>query len=102
MREDYDKQSMVMSDKAKAKKQVELQKSFDEYRQKREKYQMDINNKERQLKAPLLERLKDVVDSVAKKQGLDMVFEVAASPVYVKEVTDITDLVIKAYDKKHK
>lgn len=102
LRADYDKQSMVMSDKAKAKKQIELQKKFEQYRQKREKFQSDINKKERQLKAPLLERLKGVVDDVAKKEGLDMVFEVAASPVYVKQVVEITDKVIKAYDKKFK
>ena len=102
MRADFDKQSMVMNDKAKIKKQTAMQKLYGEYMQKREMYQQEINKKERKLKAPLLERLKGIVDQVAKKESVDMVFEVAASPVYVKTVVDLSDKVIKAYDKKYK
>jgi outer membrane protein len=102
MRAAYEKQSLVMNDKAKAKKQMEMQKTFEIYRQKREKYQVEIDKKERKMKEPLLKRLKAIIDSVSKKEGLDMVFEVAASPVYVKSEVNISDKVIKAYDKKHK
>ncbi len=102
MRSAYEKQSLVMNDKAKAKKQMEMQKTFEVYRQKREQYQVEIDKKERKLKEPLLKRLKAIIDGVSKGEGLDMVFEVAASPVYVKSELDISDKVIKAYDKKHK
>ena len=43
------------------------------------------------------------LDDQAQKKGItfyDMVFEVSTSPIYVKEVTDITNQVVEAYNKK--
>ena len=102
MRANYDKQSMVMNDKAKSKKQMEIQQAFQEHRLKLQKFQDEIGEKERKLKAPVMERLKGVIDNVSKSGGYDMVFEVATGPVYVKGEEDISDKVIKAYDKKFK
>lgn len=102
MRSDYDKQSLVMNDKAKAKKQIAIQQAFEGHRQKMMKFQEEIGNKEKKLKAPIMERLKGVIDAVSKTGGYDLVFEVATGPVYMKGEEDISEKVIKAYDKKFK
>ena len=44
--------------------------------------------------------MRKVIEKISKGSGYDMVFEITTSPIYVKEVTDITDEVVKAYNKK--
>jgi outer membrane protein len=103
MQEDYKKQSLVLSDKAKVKKEQELQKMVIGLQQKTVQYQKEIQKQEAQLKKPILEKLKNIIDSVSKKEGVAMTLEVSQSPVvYAQESVDLTPLVIDAYDKKFK
>ena len=94
---------MVLSDKAKAKKQQEMRQKIAALQQKTMTYQKDIQKQEAQLKQPILEKLKPVIDSVSKSEKVSLTFEVSSSPVvYASEKVDITEKVIKAYDKKYK
>jgi Skp family chaperone for outer membrane proteins len=63
-------------------------------------FQQEIQNQENELKKPILEKVRKVIEKVSKSGGYDMVFEVSTSPIYVKEVSDITDKVVKAYNAK--
>ena len=55
------------------------------------------------MKKPILEKLKPVIDEVSKSEKVAMTFEITSSPlVYAQDKVDITEKVIKAYDKKHK
>jgi len=103
LQKDYQKQSLVLSDKAKLKKETEIRSKIQALQKKTMDYQKGIQNQEAQLKKPILEKLKPVIDSVSKSEKVAMTFEVTASPlVYAESKIDITDAVIKAYDKKHK
>ena len=62
-------------------------------------FQKEIQNQENELKKPILEKVRKVIEKVSKGGTYDMVFEVTTSPIYIKEVDDITDKVVKAYDK---
>jgi outer membrane protein len=99
MQQDFQKQSLVMNDKAKVKKQKEIEKNIMELQQKTMTFQQEIQQEENKLKKPILEKVRKVIEDISKKGGYDMVFEVSTSPIYVKEVTDITTQVVKAYNK---
>lgn len=99
MQQDFQKQSLVMNDKAKLKKEKEIQKQIMALQQKTMGFQQEIQTEENKLKKPILEKVRKVIEEISKKGGYDMVFEVSTSPIYVKEVTDITNQVVKAYNK---
>ena len=99
MQQDFQKQSLVMNDKAKLKKEKQIQQKIMELQQKTMGFQQEIQKEENNLKKPILEKVRKVIEEISKKGGYDMVFEVSTSPIYVKEVTDITNQVVKAYNK---
>ena len=103
LQQDYQKQSSLLSDKAKANKENDIRQRIAKLQQKTMSYQKNIQNQEKELKKPILEKLKPVIDKVSKDKKLSMTFEVSSSPVvYAESQEDITSDVIKAYDKKHK
>lgn len=101
MQEAFKKQSMVLSDKAKADKNMQFQQKAQEYMQKKQAFQTEIRKEEAELKKPILEKLKKVIDQVSQTKKVDVTFEITASPVYVNSSVDLTNDVIKAYDKKN-
>ena len=54
-------------------------------------------------KKTILNKLRGIITDVSKKAGVDMTFESSTAPiVYAKNEKDLTDEVIKEYDKKFK
>lgn len=103
LQKDYQKQSLVLSDKAKAKKEADIRGRIQKLQKTTMAYQKEIQKQEAQLKKPILEKLKPVIDSVSKAEKVTMTFEITSSPlVYAQNKIDITAKVIKAYDSKHK
>lgn len=102
LQQNFSKQSLVMNDKAKLEKEKEIQQKIIELQQKSLGYQKEIQEMEGKMKAPILERIKGIVDSVSKKAGVDVTFEMSTAPViYAKSEKDLTSEVIKEYDKKY-
>ena len=102
MQEKLQKQNKVLSESAKATKMAEIQKKVMSARQQMSQFQKEIQKQEANLKKPILEKLKPVIDSVSKSKKVDITFEISNNPiVYAAEKVDITSDVIKAYDKKH-
>lgn len=102
LQEDYQKKAAVINDAEKAKKEREIQEKIIAIQQKTATYQKEIQDMEQNLKTPILERVKNIVDDVAKASGVDFVYEAATAPIlYSKSEKDLTDDVIKAYNKKH-
>lgn len=101
LQDDYQKKAAVLNDKEKSKKEKEIQEKIISIQQKTASYQKDIQDMEQKLKTPILEKVKAIVDDVAKNSEVDMVYESATAPIlYAKEEKDLTDDVIKAYNKK--
>jgi outer membrane protein len=99
--EDYKKQSAVMNDAAKMKKEREIQQQVFDLQNKTMEAQKEINDMERELKKPIIDRVKDIIEDVSKKAQVAMTVEVSTSPiVYAESKTDLTEEVIKAYDEK--
>ncbi len=103
LQEDLRKQSAVLNDSARAKKEQEINDRIIEIQNKSQKYQQNIQEMEQKLKKPILEKLRSVIEDVSKEANVDMTFEVSTAPVvYAKSKKDLTEDVIKAYNKKHK
>lgn len=102
MQKKLEKQSLVMSDDAKQKKMLELRKKMEEFQQKMMAADKEIKQEQEDLKKPIFQKLKAVIEEVSKTEGVDMTFEVSSSPVvYVDNKKDLTEKIIKEYDKKY-
>jgi outer membrane protein len=103
MNADFEKQSLVMNDKAKQKRQAEIQQSMIKLQQTTMTYQREMQALEKKYKEPILKKIQAIIKAISKKQGLDMTFEIsAAALVYTKQQKDITGAVISLYNKKYK
>ncbi len=101
LQDDYQKKASVLNDKEKGKKEREIQDKIVAIQQKTAAFQKDIQDMEQKLKTPILEKVKAIVDDVAKSADVDLVYEAATAPIlYAKEEKDLTDDVIKSYNKK--
>lgn len=100
--EDYKKQSMVLAEAARANKEREMQEMMMKLQNKTMEFQKDIQKMEQDMKKPILEKLRPIIDEVSKANEVAMTFELSAAPiVYAEAKKDLTEDVIKAYDKKH-
>lgn len=100
--EDYKKQSMVLAEAARMNKEREMQDMMMKLQNKTMEFQKEIQAMEQELKKPILDKLRPIIDDVSKANAVAMTFELSAAPiVYAEAKLDITDDVIKAYDKKH-
>ncbi|MAZ47684.1 MAG: hypothetical protein CME65_03930 [Halobacteriovoraceae bacterium] len=100
--ENLQKQNAVLSDSAKAKKTAEINKKRQEASEKMRQFQAEIQKQEAELKKPILDKLKPVIDKVSEEEKVELTFEISASPpIYAAKKVDLTEKIIKAYDKKH-
>ena len=103
MQEDFKKQTMVMNDSAKRKRQQEIESRILKLQQQTMESQREIEKMENKYKVPILEKIRKTVDDISKKSGVDFTYESSsASIIYSKKTKDLTGEVIRAYNKKHK
>ena len=100
MGEDLEKKKSVLSEDALGKKQAEFQEEMLKYRDVVGKSQVEIKKKERDLTAPILEKMKKVIAKIAKDKGYSLIMENNQAVLYATPDSDLTDEVIKAYEKE--
>ncbi|MBX3039330.1 MAG: OmpH family outer membrane protein [Bdellovibrionaceae bacterium] len=100
MGEDLEKKKSVLSEEALQKKQMEWQEEMMKYRQQVGKAQEEIQKKDRDLTQPILDKMRRVIEKVAKDKGFDMVLENTAMVLYAQKTNDLTEDVIKAFEKE--
>ncbi len=101
LQDDYQKKASVLNEKEKGKKEREIQEKIVSIQQKTASFQKEIQDLEQKLKTPILEKVKAIVDDVAKSSDVDLIYEAATAPIlFAKEEKDLTDEVIKSYNKK--
>lgn len=101
--EEFKKQSVVLSDDARAKKQQDLQERIMKFQQYTQQSQMDIQQKERELTAPIIDGLKAIISETAKSKGYTTVLEKSETTVlFSLDRDDLTQEIVATYDKKHK
>ncbi len=103
MGEEFKKQSLVMNDEARSKKQAELQERIMKYQESRGRQQMELAKKEKELTAPILTKLRVVIADIAKSKGYSVVLEKNENTVlFSQEKDDLTNDVISTYNKNNK
>jgi outer membrane protein len=101
MGEDFEKRSMAMNEDARAKKQGEIQGEMRKYQEVAQKSQMEIQKRERELTQPIITKLRSIIDELAKKEDYTAILEKnEQSVMWAKKDLDITDTVIKEFNKK--
>lgn len=102
MIEDFQKRSMAMNDDARHKKQVAIQNEMEKYQEMAAQSQMQIQKKEHDLTAPIVAKLKKVIDTIAEKDHYTMILEKSEQNVlWARKDMDLTQRVIKEYDEKN-
>lgn len=99
MSDDLDKKKSVMSEEVLGRKQGELQEEMMKYRETLQKNQTEIQKKERDLTQPILEKMRKTITDVAKEGGYTYVFENSPMVLFADPAHDLTDKVIKAFEK---
>ena len=98
--EEFEKKQAVLSDKVRQEQQADLQKDMMQFREEVGKSQMTIQQRERELTKPILEKLQKIISEIAKEKDFSVVLEKAEQSVmFAKSELDITDEVIKRVDK---
>lgn len=99
--EDFKKQSMVLSEDARNRKQGEIQERIMKYRELFGKSQADIQTRERELTEPIITKLRSLVQELGETDGYSVIFEKSEnSVIYNTKKDDVTEKVISLYNKK--
>lgn len=99
--EDFEKRSGVMNEDARNKKQAELNADMRKYQETAGKAQMEIQKRERDLTQPIVTKLREILEGIAKKDDYTVILEKAENSVmWAKKDIDLTERVVKEYDKK--
>ena len=103
MGEDLEKKSMVMSDEVKQKKQMEFQEEMVKYRELVGKSQLSIQEKERNLTQPILEKMRNILGEIGEKESYTVILEKAENSVmWAPKKIDLTERVIAEFNKRNK
>lgn len=101
MGEEFKKQSLVMNDEARAKKQAEIQERIIKFQETTARSQGEIQQKEAELTQPIIAKLREIVAKSAKDKGLALVLERNENTVlFFREKDDLTDEVVGAFNKQ--
>ncbi|WP_373998372.1 OmpH family outer membrane protein [Bdellovibrio bacteriovorus] len=100
MAQDLEKKKAVLSEEAFKAKQIEYQKAVMAFRDSMSKSQSEIQKKQEQLTAPILEKMEKVIAQVSKEKGFTMVLQDTRMIVYSVAEVDLTEDVVKAYEKE--
>ncbi len=103
MGDDLEKKKVALSDDVRAKKTQELQGEMMKFQREVQESQMNIQKKERDLTAPIIEKLQGSIEKVAKAGSYSMVLEKSEQSVlWAKKDSDLTDEVVKDFEKSNK
>src|SRR5690606_9665005 len=101
MNSEWKSQAALLSESARMQKQQEFQEKFMGLRNAELTFQAEIKRKEQKATQKIAIQVQKLVDDMAKKQNLDVVFELNTSGLlFLKDPLDITKDVIAEYQKQ--
>ncbi|NDD91929.1 OmpH family outer membrane protein [bacterium] len=103
MGEEFRKQSLVLNDEARSKKQAELQERVMKFQELTARSQQEIAQKEQELTLPIVQKLRSIISELAKKKEYSVILEKNENTVlFSLEKDDLTEEVIKAFNSASK
>lgn len=100
MNEDLEKKKSVLSEDSLKAKQMEFQGEMMKFRDEVTKSQSEIQKRQQELTAPILEKMQKIIAKVSKDEGYSLVLQNTQGVLYATPEADITDAVIKAFEKE--
>lgn len=99
--ENFRKQGMVMDEKSRRDKEMELNKQFEALKVMEQRLGQEFQKRDMEISEPIIKKIRSIVASISKEKGYTLVLDGNESNViYAQDQDDITDEVIKRYDKK--
>lgn len=100
LQEDLEKQSKAFSKDALEKKAAEYQQALAEYQQIVMKFNNELSAKEREFFEPIERKVKEMLRTIAMRDGYDMILNKRSVP-YGRKDLDLTDKVIQEFNKQY-
>ena len=103
MKEDLDKQMVVMSDDAKREKAMEFERKVNELQQLYVQMQKDLQEHEREMMKVLFDKMEVVIKDIAAAEGYSYVFEQQNAGLMVAPpAANMTQELVRRYNAKYK
>lgn len=99
MKEQLDKQSLLLSAERKKEIESELEREYIEYNKfLQEKFgqQGDAAKRNDELLRPIIDKINVILDKIAKNENYDFIFDAKGGVVYAKKAYDLTEKVVQA------
>lgn len=96
-REDIEKQSLVISREALQKRMEDWQRRMIELQTVFVEYNKELQKKQGELTAPVVQKMMGMISRLAKKKGIEAVLDKQAVP-YIRQDLDLTEQVIQLYN----
>jgi Skp family chaperone for outer membrane proteins len=101
--DDFKKKASIYDEATTKKKQMELQKEFYDLQQLLGQSQNELRQKEEEALKPIVTLIRQQIETIAKKENYTIVLERSENLVlFAKKEIDLTDQVVKAYEKAKK
>jgi outer membrane protein len=101
LRNSLKKEGMMLSKKAKRKKSMKLKRKMSQLQKLYMEMQQNISKKEAKATKPIFDKMRKVIDKIAKEKGYDLVLEKRKSSVlFAKDAMNLTDELVKRYEKQ--
>jgi len=103
LKDDLDKQALLLSEDARAAKERDYQQKVKEFQRLSKDAQEEVQQKDADFTRQILEGLSKVIQEFGTKEGYTMILEKTESAVlYADDKVDLTDRLIKAFDASRK
>lgn len=102
LKEQLEKQAAVLSPKAREEKQAELERRLGEYQKKVGEMSREVQKQKGQVLREFNDQLEKIVSRIAAQDGIALILDSNSEGgpvVYADKSLDLTDKVIKEYDK---
>jgi outer membrane protein len=98
---EFEKQKMMLSKEAIAEKERDLQQKVKDFQRFGNDAKEELQQEDRQATSRILDEVAKVVKELGAKNGYEVIVE-KSTTLYTSDSVDLTDQVVKAYDKQYK
>ena len=100
MRDELQKQSLVLSQEAKADKELEFKRKVRDFQDTYQSYQRQVKEKEEKYREPIITEIFELLQDYGKKNGYTMIMDKKGSGLtYIDESMEITEQIIVEFNK---
>jgi len=103
MKEELEKQRLVLTETAMREKELEYQKQFRDYKRVVEDSNAEIQRMDKELSRKMIPEILKIVNEIGKRDGYTMILDITTAGIaYHSKARDITKQVILEFNKEYK